>query len=108
MTAKLDPNTRNNDIGLYWKTSRRVDPSGGGLPWKLPELATGIIASTAGTVVWKNIEGSSEVTPFEAGQWQPISPVEVLIGDTIDGQAETTTATGLFWTASPANMGRYS
>jgi hypothetical protein len=106
MAAKLDPNTPNNDVGLYWKTCRRVDPAGGGLPWTIPEFATGIIATLAGTVVWNNADGESQVTPFEAGQWCPIPATEILSGATIDGQAETTTATGLFWTATPGNIGK--
>jgi hypothetical protein len=104
MTQKLDPSTRNNDIGLYWNKSRKVDPSGAGLPYRIPDFATGISVSTAGTVVWVNWAGESQITSFEAGEWKPLAAKEILLGDTIDGVAETTTATGLYWTTSPANL----
>jgi len=106
MTEQLNPSTPNNDVGLYWKTSRRVDPLAAGLPFKIGQLATGILAGLAGTVIWKNEEGSAEITQFEAGQWLPCATTEILVGATIDGVAETTTATNLFWTASPLNLGK--
>lgn len=109
MTEKLNPSTPNNDIGLYFKTSRRVDPAGVGLPWEVPELATGILATLAGVVVWNNAEDESQITPFEAGQWLPILASKILSSATIDGNVETTTptlATKLFWTTTPLNVGK--
>ncbi len=107
-TKKLDPNTRNNDIGLYWDKCRRVDPAAAGLPFTIGEVATGLISSVANTVVTENtVSGEINVVPFEAGEWKPIVFDKVLVGATIDGVAETTTvATGMFWTTSPANIGR--
>ncbi len=107
-SKQLDPATRNNDIGLYWEKCRRVDPAGAGLPFVIGELATGLISGVANTVVVKNsISGETNVVPFEAGEWKPIVFDQVLVGATIDGVAETTTtATGMFWTTSPANIGK--
>lgn len=103
MTEKLSPSTPNNDVGLYWKTSRRVKT----LPAEIGELATGIIATTAGLLVWENEEGEAQVTPFEAGQWQPCAAVKILTSATIDGTLETTApTTGWLWTASPLNIGK--
>ena len=103
MTAKLDTSTPNNEVGLYWKSSRRVKA----LPAEIGELATGIIATTAGLLVWENEEGEAQVTPFEAGQWLPCATGKVLSSATIDGTLETTTpTTGWFWTTSPLNIGK--
>lgn len=107
MTEKLNPHTPNNDVGLYWKTSRRVDPLGAGLPFEMGELATGITATLAGLLVWENEEGDAQVTTFEAGQWLPCAATKILVSATIDGVLETTApATGWFWTASPLNLGK--
>lgn len=107
MTAiNLDPETRNNDIGLYWTRTRRVDPAGGGLPYAIGELATGLTVGTAGTVVWYNkYTDETGVMSFEAGEWKPIAFTEILATATIDGQIENTTATNMFWTSSSANLG---
>lgn len=106
MTAtKLDPQTPNNDVGLYWKKSRRVDPLGAGLPFTIGEVCTGMKTSTAGIVVVENsVTGLQNVLSFEAGEWQPIVYDRVLVSATIDGVLETTTATGLFWTTSPFDI----
>jgi hypothetical protein len=103
MTVKLDKSTANNDVGLYWKTSRRVKA----LPAEIGELATGILATAAGTLVWENEEGEAQVTIFEAGQWLPCAAVKILSSATIDGTLETTLPiTGWLWTASPLNLGK--
>ena len=104
---KLDPNTRNNDIGLYWGKTRRVDPLAGGLPYVIGEITSGIKAGTAGDVVWKNsVNGEEGIISLEAGEWVPILCDEILSGATIDGRAETTTATNMIWTAAPSNVGK--
>jgi len=104
---KLSPNTLNNDIGLYWTRTRRVDPLGAGLPYAIGELATGIVAGTAGTIVWRNSFTDEEgVMSFEAGEWKPIAFTDVLASATIDGVAETTTSSTMFWTTSASDLGR--
>lgn len=103
---KLDPSTKNNDVGLYWGRTRRVDPLGAGLPYAIGELATGIKAGIAGDIVWYNslIDETSVIT-VEAGEWVPIACTDILSGATIDGVAETTTAgTPAFWTTTPAAL----
>jgi hypothetical protein len=105
-TNKLDPNTPNNDVGLYWRKSRRVDPLAAGLPFTIGEMASGIKCSVAGTVVIENTVNSEiNIVALEAGEWVPIMFDKVLSGATIDGVAETTTATGLFWTTTPLGVG---
>lgn len=104
---KLDSSTRNNSVGLYWGRTRRVDPAGAGLPYAIGELATGIKATTAGDIVWYNSESDeTSVISVEAGEWVPIACTDILSGATIDGVAESTTAGTLFWTTTPASLGK--
>ena len=104
---KLDADSLNNDIGLYWEKCRRVAPSGAPLPFTVGEIATGMIATTAGVVVTRNtISGINNIVPFEAGEWKPIVYDQVLASATIDGVLETTTASGLYWTTSPAKVAK--
>lgn len=103
---KLDPSTRNNDIGLYWSKTRRIDPLAAGLPYAVGEVATGLVAGTAGIVVYTNaLTGDDDVMSFEAGEWKPIVFTDILFGATIEGIAETTTATNMFWTTTSADIG---
>ena len=107
MTKRLDPNTRNNDVGLYFNQSRRVDPAAAGLPQNIPDYSTGIRVGIAGTVVWENWSGDPQISIFEAGEWLPLAARAILASATIDGQVETTTVgieTGMLWTASPADL----
>jgi len=105
--SKLDPSTPNDRIGLYYFKSRRVDPLGAGLPFRIPEQATWIQCTTAGTLVWKNANEEAQISSFEAGEAKPLAAVEILAGATIDGVAETTTpTTGWFWITTPFNIGK--
>ncbi len=104
ITNKLDPNTRNNDIGLYFGRSRRVV-----LDEQFGEMASWIKAGTAGDVVWKNsLNGEIGIISFEAGEALPIFCDEILTGATIDGTPESTSAGTLIWIATPARLGKIS
>lgn len=100
-SKKLDPNTRNNDIGLYFGKSRRVivdEPFG--------ELASWIKAGTAGTVIWSNsVSGEVSIWDLEAGESFPAPCDQILSAATIGGSPEVTSATNLFWASTPANLG---
>lgn len=101
MTNKLDPNTRNNDVGLYFGRTRRVT-----LDTKFGEVASWIKAGAAGDVVWKNsISGEIGIWNLEAGESAPIACDEILTGATIDGTPETTGATNILWASTPSNLG---
>jgi len=98
---KLDPNTRNNDTGLYFGRSRRVvlDASFG-------EMASWIKAGTGGDVVWYNsLSGETGIWNLEAGESFPVMCDKILTGATIDGTPETTSALNLFWASTPSNIG---
>lgn len=99
--GKLDPNTRNNDIGLYFGRSRRVvvdTPFG--------EMASWIKAGTAGDVIWYNSRTrETGIWNFEAGETAPIICDQILSSATIDGTPETTGAGNLIWAATPSKVG---
>jgi len=99
---KLDPQTGNNDIGLYFTRSRRVvvdAPFG--------ELATWIKAGTAGVVVYRNsLTGEEGLWNLEAGETAPIACTKILASATIDGLSETTTAGNMFWATSGKVVGK--
>ena len=94
---KFNPMTPNNEIGVNFGKSRRVvvDTAFG-------EMATWIKATTAGDVIWSNSEGGEvNIINFTAGEKLPLVCDQILSAATIDGSAETTTATGLFWISTP-------
>lgn len=99
--AKLDPNTRNNDIGLYFGKTRRVvvdTPFG--------EMASWIKAGTAGDIIWHNSRsGETGIWNVEAGESFPVACDEILSAATIEGTPETTTAANIFWASTPSSLG---
>ena len=100
---KLDPNTRNNDTGIFWPKTRRV----GTLPYEIGELATGLVAKEAGDVVsYNELIDETNIMSFEAGEWKPIVFTKILSGATIDGQPESTTVTNMIWTTSGSTIGK--
>lgn len=100
MTKKLDPNTRNNDIGLYFTKTRRVV-----VDQDFGELATWIKAGTAGDVIWYNsFSDETSIINLEAGEPAPIAATKILSAATIDGTPETTTATTLFWMTTASDI----
>lgn len=103
---KLDPNTRNNDIGLYMGRTRRVLA----LDQSIGEVACWLKATNAGLVVWRNDESGEEgVWHMEAGATVPIFFTKILTSATIDGNVETTSLTAgpageLFWASTPSDL----
>lgn len=103
MTQRLDPETRNNDTGLYWTKTRRADPT---YPTELPDLATGLKGVQAGDIVWYNkYTDETGVIFVEAGEWVPVACTKILSSATIDGVLESTTVTNIFWTTSGSQIG---
>jgi hypothetical protein len=98
--ARLDPKTRNNDVGLYFRRSRRVvvdAPFG--------ELATWIKSIDGGDVIWKNTKsGETNIWNFEAGETIPLTCDIILSGATIAGTPETTASANMIWASSPADL----
>lgn len=105
MTAdKFNSATPNNEVGLFFTRSRRVV-----INQSFGELATVIKCSSAGYVVWQNSQlGEVGVWYLESGEIAPIACDKILTSATIDGNIETTTATGLFWATSAAKIGKDS
>jgi len=98
--GKLDINTRNNDIGLYFGKSRRVV-----VDTNFGEMASWIKAGTAGNVIWKNtITGETNLWNLEAGETFPCCCDIILSTATIDGTPETTTSTGMMWASTPSTV----
>lgn len=103
---KFNPTTQNNEIGLTIGKSRRViinKPFG--------ERANWIQAGTGGLLVYKNLEADeTSVILMETGQLLAIACDVILTSAFIDhGEGpveETTTASDLFWAATPANLGK--
>ena len=102
MTArKLDPKTRNNDIGLYFGRSRRVV-----IDQTFGEMASWIKANVGGDIVWKNsITGEIGIWNLEDGEAAPIVCDMILTSGTVGGTLETTSATGMLWASTPADLG---
>jgi hypothetical protein len=99
--AKLDPNSQNNEIGIFFRKSRKVT-----IGTQFGELASFIKAKQEGDVVWKNnITGEVNVWNFEAGETYPLVCDEILVSATIDSVLYTTAPTDLFWASTPANVG---
>lgn len=98
--AKLDPKSQNNEIGIFFRKSRKVT-----IGQQFGELASFIKAKQAGDVVWKNnITAEVSIWTFEAGETFPLVCDEILSGATIDGTPYTTAPTDLYWASTPANV----
>jgi hypothetical protein len=98
---KLDPNTRNNDIGLQFGKSRRVVVDA-----LFGELASWVKAVGAGDIIWSNsVSGEVGIWNLEAGESFPVVCDQILSAATIDGNAETTTATTMLWASTPSDLG---
>jgi hypothetical protein len=92
-TTNLDPNTSNNDVGLYITESGPLT-----LDVDLDQLATYVKCTTAGTIRWFNkFTGKTGDWYLEAGEGWPIAYTKIL--------SAGTTAGGLFWATSGGNMG---
>lgn len=103
--TKLDPNTPNNNIGLYMGRTRRILA----LDQSIGEVACWLKATNAGLIVWRNDENGEEgVWPVEAGSTVPIFFTKILTSATIDGSVETTTLTAaeLFWASTPQHLNK--
>lgn len=99
MTAKLDPQTRNDDRGLYMGKTRRVV-----LDTKFGETASWIKAGTAGDVVWRNESGDLNIWNLEAGEVLPCNAIEIVTDGTIAGTLEATGSTLMLWGSTPADL----
>lgn len=90
---KFNRLTANNEVGVQFVKSRRVI-----VGTSFGEFATWIKATTAGVIVSYNSSyDDHNVIEVEAGETVPIVCDKIVTGATIDGNAEVTTATGMFW-----------
>ena len=103
MTKHLDPETQNNNRGLYMGKTRRVT-----LDTPFGETASWIknVGAGSGDVVWRNESGDLNVWNLESGEVIPCNAIEVVTSGTVDGSAETTGATNLMWSSTPADLKR--
>ncbi len=105
MTANtLNPDTPNIEMGIVFSRSGKVPAA---FDTHLGELATGMKAAVAGTVVYKN-DFTDEVGAwnFEAGEYYPIAFSRILAGPvTIRGIAYSTTlATDQIWWSAASQV----
>lgn len=104
MTNKLDPGTRNNDIGLFLARSERVTYLGGA-DYKLPDRATIVKSIHGGDLVYKDsITGSIGIWNFEVGEPMAIIFDTILQTATINGIVETTAVGDWIWGTAPAKL----
>jgi len=97
---KLDPNTPNNDVGLYFGKTRRVV-----IDTPFSEPATMIKAEVAGVIVWRHaITKELNVWELEADETVPVFADMIAASGTVDGSLETTSASNMFWGTAPNNF----
>lgn len=100
MSNKLDPATKNNDIGLYFRRTRRAT-----IDVPFGETATWIKAQLSGDIVWINSQNTENgVINAEAGEMIPIVCTEIVTSATVAGVLETTTASGFFYAVTPTDL----
>lgn len=102
--TKLDPNTPNNEIGIFIERSGRLVA----LDTSLGEVATVLKTTVAGNVVYKNgINGDVGEWPMEAGGMALIFYTEILTSGFVKGVERFTTVplANIWWGITPLNLG---